>query len=174
MIRVASELEAQLEQWSNNIPNFQNVEGSSDVSDELEFMLHGRVFGFRVLLYRPFLYCAIHSTVQDAIHQAAVPLAQQCLEACVSGLKRASLHRHHGAWYVARQSFAWAALLLAAVKSGNLVLPYGWQEGLAIADGHLEYWEDESSDLKAARQLLSQMQEDVLGAETDLNSSTSI
>lgn len=169
MIRVTSELEAQLEQWSNHIPNFRSAEGSRDISDELEFMLHGRVISFRVLLYRPFLFRAIHSSVQDTTRQAAVPLAQQCLEGCVAGLKRASLHRHHGAWYVARQSFAWAALLLAAAKSGTLILPEGWREALALADAHLGYWEDESPDLKVARELLCQMQDDVLGATENTN-----
>lgn len=59
--------------------------------------------------------------------------------------------------------FAKALLLLAAVKSGKIVVPSEWRASVLVAMTSLKYWESEAPDLHEARLTLETILRDLDG-----------
>ena len=89
---------------------------------------------------------------------------------------RSLLHRHHGLWYDLRSIMTAAIILLALVRSNNaFLIPGGAETLFGSSYGHnragdfkvggklrrvfgaLQYWEDESPDMKRARAVLQEL-----------------
>lgn len=143
--------------------------------DELRFMTQARYLGIKSLLYRPFLYYAIHHHDRSVeTNQVIVPLVQKALISTTKRDKGPRLcHRHHGTWLVARKISTDCLLLLAAKKSGLI----SFNAESIFASGcdfvhafstyleALKYWEWESPDIVRARQVIEELQDDI-GAQT--------
>jgi hypothetical protein len=149
--RIADELDAQVVQWSENIPLALAFEEQTP-SHELTFMLQARFLDLRERIWRPFLYIAIHQTSTEADQLTLTTYAQRSLDYALKHISLASIkRRHHGSWFGPRGLFTKSLLLLAAVKSGKMIVPSEWRSSVDLVMTCLKYWESEASDLQAAR-----------------------
>lgn len=182
MIRVAEELELQITQWYvtewclarnwpadlnlcrfENLPSTLAAVNTADTrntlaTEELQFVLHARLFDFRERIYRPFLYLALHHPAEDGVHQTIAPFVQRCVGACLACLLRGTpRHRHHGTWYENRGMFLKSLLIVAAIKSGKVQVPDLWQQGVNLCIAGFKFWELEAPDLREAREVLENL-----------------
>lgn len=149
--RIAEELDAQVLQWSDNIPKSFAI-GDESSSDELTFMLRARFIDFQERIWRPFLYIQIHTHLPQEDLSTIKVYAEKCVELIQQSLRHASVkHRHHGSWYGARGVFTKSLMLLAAVQSGNVEISSDWTRLIEMSLNLLEYWEGEAPDLRVAR-----------------------
>lgn len=104
-------------------------------------MLEGRVYYLYMLLYRPFLFIAIHSRdgpIDPFIH----PFVQKCLKYCsehTSSRVKTIKHRHHGTWFTARSLLSDGLTILAVVKRMNIDVPRDWPQQIQIIVSYLSY-----------------------------------
>lgn len=122
-------------------------------------MNSGRYFDVQFLLYRPFLYYAIHNhdTGPHSNQFLVQPYARKALETCLRRNDGVALfHRHHGSWYTCRSAITNVLLIAAAKKSGSVPLEplADYQRAVRIAFLELAFWSDESPDLVRPRELL--------------------
>jgi hypothetical protein len=128
---------------------------SPDVHSEALWLVQRRVPELRLLLYRPFLYLAIHQSPSWPHHTVIIPYVEICLDGCIKGaLQGVQRHRHHGTWYVNRIVFSCALMILAAVKSRRVDVPTTWQTAVHTAIAGLSFWEKEAPDLGKGRVIL--------------------
>lgn len=125
----------------------------------------------KALLYRPFLYLAVHSTERTNLSTSAAfeGLVKKALQACVEFISgRGMTHRHHGTWYALRESVSMSLMLLAASRSGLVTRISPSTDGVAqdnmygravqICIEQLRYWEAESPpDIMRAREILEEL-----------------
>jgi len=140
--------------------------------DELRFVTQGRYVGILSLLYRPFLYYAVHHHDRDSeVNHRIEPLVQKALANC-AGCKAGVVidHRHHGTWFACRQITTWALLLLAARKSGLITWDQPWHgasvnmdfaHSFQVAIDTLRYWEAESPDVVRAREAIETLRDEM-------------
>lgn len=144
--------------------------GMEEALDELTYFARGRELCIRALLYRPFLYLAIHAPPRnDAQKMGVRKYAQKALNICVKNNSGYSItHRHHGTWYGLRESISAAFMLLAAKLSGvsndDEVYPdvelsnQVYEHTLEACFQRLRYWEAESpADIRRGRELLEDL-----------------
>lgn len=122
----------------------------------------------KALLYRPFLYLAVHSTERSSpsISAAFEGLVKKALESCVEFISgRGMTHRHHGTWYALRECISMSLMLVAASRSGlitrispspdEMVQDSIYGRAIQICIEQLRYWEAESPpDIMRAREIL--------------------
>jgi len=103
MMNAAEDIEIQMETWYASLPTSIQFDNTvHQASDELRFVTQGRSLLIRGLLYRPFLYYAIHSGQtrtpwdMNGRLQVFVQKALTITVACDTGA--AMTHRHHGTW----------------------------------------------------------------------------
>lgn len=138
--------------------------------DELRYFTQGRYLQIKFLLYRPFLYYALHYTATTNRGDLALPgFVQKSLDSCLtvnSGL--AMTHRHHGTWYGLRNAITAGFMLVAARLGGLVTTADTLQVGQVHenAYGHailaclqrLRYWEAESTgDIRRASEMLQEL-----------------
>ncbi|KAH6695663.1 hypothetical protein F5X68DRAFT_258227 [Plectosphaerella plurivora] len=173
MISAAMTIEDQIELWQFSVPDpirYDNLSSNQEY-DELRLVTEGRERGIKDLLYRPFLYYAVHSTqtLSDATRKAVERLLHKGLESCLwfhSGI--AMTHRHHGTWYGLRGCTISGLMMVAAQMKGFI----SWTEPLGDRDvpqvtsyalamhnalEKLRYWEAESPDIVRARELMEEL-----------------
>ncbi|KAL3478319.1 hypothetical protein BJX99DRAFT_107854 [Aspergillus californicus] len=151
-------LEEQIDVWYSHIPPQISIDQSEGPNNELAHYVRQRAIVYREWIHRPFLYYVIHQPIDDPFIAQATPLARKCLRLCVdTQLLIQPFHRHHGSWYVARNSMTRALLLLAAARSKKIEMPEGWEKALDHALQTLQYWAKEAPDLERAATLLQEM-----------------
>lgn len=134
-------LSSDLDRMVEHIPESVRWRESVNQSDELAFMLEGRVYYLYMLLYRPFLFIAIHSRdgpIDPCIH----PFVQKCLKYCsehTSSRVKTIKHRHHGTWFTARSLLSDGLTILAVVKRMNIDVPRDWPQQIQIIVFCLSY-----------------------------------
>ncbi|KAH7384711.1 hypothetical protein BKA64DRAFT_711831 [Cadophora sp. MPI-SDFR-AT-0126] len=119
MMSAAGDIENQMETWYASLPtSIQFDNRVHQATDELRFMTQGRSLLIRGLLYRPFLYYAIHSNrirIQGDLDTRLQVFVQKALTTSVAcDASTVMTHRHHGTWYSLRESITNALMLLAA------------------------------------------------------------
>jgi len=100
-------------------------------SDELAYMVRGRLIEIKSWIFRPFLFYAIHHRPSDPYHLLIQQYVEKSVETAilnVGGILAAPRHRHHGTWYSMRNASASAFILVAAAKSGWIKIEDGWEE----------------------------------------------
>lgn len=136
--------------------------------DELRLVTLGRTGNMKALLYRPFLYLAVHSTERTNLNKNAAfeGLVRKALQSCVEFISgRGMTHRHHGTWYALRECISMSLMLVAASRSGLITRLSPSAEGVVqdniygravqICIEQLRYWEAESPpDIMRAREIL--------------------
>ena len=112
-------------------------------------MLEGRLYYLYMLLYRPFLFIAIHSG--DGPNDLRIdPFVQKCLKYCsehTSSRVKAIKHRHHGIWFTTRSLLSDGLTILAVVKRMNIDVPRDWPQQIQVIVPYLSYWEAKAPDL---------------------------
>lgn len=142
----------------SHIPPQISIDQSKGLNNELAHYVRQRAMVYREWIHRPFLYYVVHQPLDDPFIAQATPLARKCVQLCVdTQLLIQPFHRHHGSWYVARNSMTRALLLLAAARSKKIEMPNGWEKALDHALHTLQYWAKEAPDLEKAASLLQQM-----------------
>lgn len=124
--------------------------------DELAYHLQARAFEIKERIYRPFLFRIIHQPLEESERVTLQSFVQIHALTCIKLIQQWDIrHRHHGTWIMARQSFASALLLLIAQKAGLLdSLKKECEQIVKLSISTLRYWEAEAPDLKASRQVL--------------------
>ena len=105
-----------------------------------------RIFECRLILYRPFLYYAIHRPTYAANWAAAHQYAEKAIAFCFQGLKiGCSPHRHHGTWFDLHITPTLAICVIAAVKCGTLAerIEPDWEQQIQVCIQRMRYWQDE-------------------------------
>ncbi|KAH6879529.1 hypothetical protein B0T10DRAFT_413101, partial [Thelonectria olida] len=120
----------------------------------------------REMLFQPFLFLTIHSTapLPSIVHD----FAEQCLQACYGLIYLFDIqHRHHGSWLIARDAFRCALCILAASRSGKIVMRQDWCHCIEMAISMIDFWGKEAVDLERLAKILV-----TLYQETDDTSQT--
>ncbi|KAL1632979.1 hypothetical protein SLS56_003266 [Neofusicoccum ribis] len=161
MVRIAHELETQVDQWFQHIPEPLKWHEMEIPPEELAFMVRAREVHMYMFIYRPFLFIAVHRP--EALHDPRVQLlAEKGLRGCVQLSSTATnKHRHHGTYFAGRSLFSAALSILAAVKCGKVSLPPGWRDSLQSILAFLKYWETEAPDLGRARAIIQEIWKEV-------------
>jgi hypothetical protein len=138
--------------------------------DELRLFTRGRESCIRSLLYRPFLYIAVHGSPSDDAQMMKVrTLTRKALEVCIiNNSGHYITHRHHGTWYGLRESMSSGFMLIAAKLSGLVadsavpttgeIEDHVYCHALEACLEKLRYWEAESpADIRRGRELLEDL-----------------
>jgi len=178
MVSAAEEIEAQMESWYASLPTSIRFDNNSDsdhphqapASDELRYVTEGRSLLIRSLLYRPFLYYAIHAQAHGWNPTTTLALQgfiQKSLANCLAvNTGNAMTHRHHGTWYALRESVTTALMLLAAHAADLITTTtveglddnQQYARPLQICVERLRYWEAEAPpDVACAREIIEEL-----------------
>lgn len=157
-IQIASELEQHELLAASTLPDWLRFRGEAD-DREIPWVLHSRALFVRGMLFQPFLFLAIHST-------APLPLVvhdytQRCLQACYDLIYLFDIqHRHHGSWLIARGTFRCSLCIIAASRSGSIVMRQDWRHCIEMAIGIVDFWGKEAIDLERLARLLRSIYEE--------------
>ncbi|RDK44416.1 hypothetical protein M752DRAFT_231354 [Aspergillus phoenicis ATCC 13157] len=162
LCRTAADLESQIDHWSRNLPSIIRFEEwDSAPRFELTYNLQARVLQLRSWLYRPFVYYAIHhnsgQSNEDEEAKRFMRKAIECSFHLISS--KATQHRHHGTWFVARGVLSSALLIIAAIKADKGLVDYlaDWPDLLDQAIRSLSHWASEARDLAYAVVVLANL-----------------
>ncbi|KAI2948955.1 transcriptional regulator family: Fungal Specific TF [Aspergillus niger] len=164
LCRTAADLESQIDHWSRNLPSIIRFEEwDSAPQFELTYNLQARVLQLRSWLYRPFVYYAIHhnsgQSNEDEEAKRFMRKAIECSFHLISS--KATQHRHHGTWFVARGVLSSALLIIAAIKADKGLVDYlaDWPDLLDQAIRSLSHWASEARDLAYAVVVLDNLKQ---------------
>ncbi|OJZ86495.1 hypothetical protein ASPFODRAFT_60479 [Aspergillus luchuensis CBS 106.47] len=162
MCRTAADLESQIDHWSRNRPSIIHFEEwDSAPRFELTYNLQARVLQLRSWLYRPFVYYAIHHDGEQINeNEEAKKFMRKAIECSFHMINsKATQHRHHGTWFVARGVLSSALLIIAAVKADKGLVDYlaDWPDLLDQAIRSLTHWASEARDLAYAAVVLANL-----------------
>ncbi|EKD14457.1 hypothetical protein MBM_07178 [Drepanopeziza brunnea f. sp. 'multigermtubi' MB_m1] len=178
MISVAEEIEAQVDTCHASLPLSIRFDGLEEKTDELRHMTQGRIVEIRRLLYRPFLYYAIHAPHQVRMRwdltSTLKGFVQKCLAAHQAPAGIGLTHRHHGTWYELCEAFSIAMILLAAHMAELITINFQslsspqqaedlsdnqqYARTLQVCVERLRYWEAEASpDIALARRIIEEL-----------------
>ncbi|KAI2912843.1 transcriptional regulator family: Fungal Specific TF [Aspergillus niger] len=164
LCRTATDLESQIDHWSRNLPSIIRFEEwDSAPRFELTYNLQARVLQLRSWLYRPFVYYAIHhNSGQSNEDEEAKRFMRKAIECSFHLINsKATQHRHHGTWFVARGVLSSALLIIAAIKADKGLVDYlaDWPDLLDQAIRSLSHWASEARDLAYAVVVLANLKE---------------
>ncbi|KAK9311942.1 hypothetical protein V1524DRAFT_387052 [Lipomyces starkeyi] len=160
LFEIISEFETQLTMCHRQLVD----EISFDINtlhkhDEIITLLQGRFWETYNYLYRPVLYCAIHTDVE-----VTYPQYREFISTVLDKLFRYSsqsccsiYYRHHGTWLLLRSMFNSSLIILAGLKSGKLLYNDYVKECFMDVLKALRYWETEAPDLKEIIRLLDNL-----------------
>ncbi|PWY69970.1 hypothetical protein BO83DRAFT_390081 [Aspergillus eucalypticola CBS 122712] len=115
----------------------------------------------RSWLYRPFVYYAIHhDDGQTNENEEAMRFMRKAIECSFHMINsKATQHRHHGTWFVARDVLSSALLIIAAAKADKVLVDYlaDWPDLLDQAIRSLTQWALEARDLACAAVVLANL-----------------
>ncbi|GLA90175.1 hypothetical protein AtubIFM56815_005738 [Aspergillus tubingensis] len=162
MCRTAADLESQIDHWFRNRPSIIHFEEwDSAPRFELTYNLQARVLQLRSWLYRPFVYYAIHhDDGQINENEEAMKFMRKAIGCSFHIINsKATQHRHHGTWFVARGVLSSALIIIAAVKADKGLVDYlaDWPDLLDQAIRSLTHWASEARDLAYAAVVLANL-----------------
>ncbi|KAL5313245.1 hypothetical protein ACEPPN_018978 [Leptodophora sp. 'Broadleaf-Isolate-01'] len=169
MLRAADEFERQLSDWFSTLPEpIQFDDFDIRPSHELRFIVQFRALEIKSWLYRPFLYFAIHHVPYDNLNPRLQSLVLKAIDSSIHWiLLRPVRHRHHGSWYVGRLVLSSALSIIAAVKAGITAEKLNdWRDIIREAILAMQFWEDESPDLKKGKEVLELFYAEIGGQNT--------
>ncbi|KAK7424101.1 hypothetical protein QQX98_000711 [Neonectria punicea] len=153
-------LKEQMAIWYSHIPSQLDLAHREGVNNELAHYVRARAFTYQEWIHRPFLYYVVHQPKDDPYIAQAMPLAEKCLDLTVQCQAMVHpFHRHHGTWFIARNSMARASILLAAAMSKKVKMPEGWRGVVESALLVVQYWQDEAPDLRKAGEIVRDLLE---------------
>lgn len=158
LLQTAEELDRQLTEWHRTLPELISFDVELPTDSELAYHLKARYLEVRERIYRPFLYRNIHKRGDPTEQVSLRPLAQMHASTCAKLIQHWDIrHRHHGTWFMVRQSFTAALLLLAAQRSELMTDEDTCERSIQHTLSTLRFWEAEAPDLKASRLILEDL-----------------
>lgn len=118
------------------------------LTNKLALLLYARILELKCLIYRPFLYHAVHSTMNDREQAEISPFVEKGLSCHFLAITIGYLHyRNHITYYHFRTSTASALCIMAIVKSRkvNTVHEMDWRGGVEGLIKKIRYWEDQAA-----------------------------
>lgn len=167
LIPIVVEFERQVQTWREHIPlniNFPDV--PQPATTEWQHYSRGRYYRVLELMYRPFVFSAIHVPGCSA---TVLELAHKGLSNGFKYLQHCHLtHRNHGLWLQLRNELKETCLLLAAARS-NLDMPVGWYSGVKKTLESFEYWRAEFPPCQSYRDVVVAMDSScTMGEDRDM------
>lgn len=155
--------------------------------DELRWVTRARSSIIRGLLYRPFLYHAVHRERQrnSELDSRLTEYVQKALEVCLElSPSEGMTHRHHGSFYGVREALSASLMLIAASKAGliswteparppdfgspddhgNLTTETRYGRAVRVSMERMEYWGAENPDSSRCLEIMRTL----LGADPGL------
>ena len=156
--------------------------------DELRWVTRACSSIIRGLLYRPFLYYAVHCGQQRSpeLNSRLTHLVQEALQVCLElSPGEGMTHRHHGGFYSVHEALAASLMLIAASKSGlvswtgpstprdfaspddghdNLTQETRYGRAVRVSMDRMEYWGTENADAGRCLEIMRTL----LGADAGL------
>lgn len=158
LLQTAEELDRQLTEWHRTLPELISFDIELPADGELAYHLQARFLEVRERIYRPYLYRSIHKRGDTTEQMSLRPLVQMHASTCMKLIQHWNIrHRHHGTWFMVRQSFTAALLLLAAQRSGVITDEESCERSVQHTLCTLRFWEAEAPDLKASRLILEDL-----------------
>jgi hypothetical protein len=158
LLQTATELDRQLTEWHRTLPELISFDVELSADSELAYHLQARFLEIRERIYRPFLYRIAHKGGSMTDQGALSPLVQLHASTCAQLIQHWDVrHRHHGTWFMVRQSFTAALLLLAAQRSRVIADEESCERSVQHTLSTLRFWEAEAPDLKASRLILEDL-----------------
>ncbi|RSL91448.1 hypothetical protein CDV31_015465 [Fusarium ambrosium] len=164
LIRQYYECEGQVSSWHRQIPTLVQFEENVFPDDELAQGLQARASLWREYTLRPILYYVLHAPEGQDVSSEALSLAAKEIQICVTTIQRCSFYgRHGGIWFVCRNIFTAACLILAAALHPHRVQPPPeWQGIVKLGIQILGRWGQEAQDVKAMRDILDHIYQEIL------------
>lgn len=121
----------------------------TDQYEPFRFILNGHFLDCQEAMYWHF----VDEGMRGRVGQSDEKSIRKGLKVCVDRIQqnhKGFYHRHHGTWLMLRSCTRSALVLLAAARSVDLTsfLPLGWKEGVVDVTKMLEFWKDESRDVR--------------------------
>ncbi|KAJ4990209.1 fungal specific transcription factor domain-containing protein [Stagonosporopsis vannaccii] len=161
LVKNAHSFEEQLSSWMESLPpeiQFTGPAAELVCKNEHRFVLRQRYAYICSLLYRPFLYIAVHSPSSACLPKIVIELAHKAIRhALALNDDIGARYRFEGTWAMCRLAGANILLLCAAKKarllSQSTLLAIGREWGdlttaLEMDKVRLKYWSQESVDLR--------------------------
>jgi hypothetical protein len=147
----------------SHLPPSIKFDSSKYPDKELTFYLQARFDDWRECISRPFLYNYLHADRDQQHPPSIIDISQREVELCSNAILRNMHHqRHGGTWFIARNSFRSAVLILAvAVRNGDVRPPGNWRELVRLALMTLERWCSGVEDLVRMKGVLERLFEAV-------------
>jgi hypothetical protein len=146
--------------------------------DILRYVLRGHMLDIREFVRFPAIHAVLSSPASvspDTASATCIKLARELLDTAVERIRanrEGWYHRHQGTWLGAR-SCARSALHLVGMalkcqKAAELtnssghdlqreMLPHDWEEAVELVIDLLDYWSDESTDMKRLSNILKEL-----------------
>ncbi|KAK5199920.1 hypothetical protein LTR92_000461 [Exophiala xenobiotica] len=175
MARSAASFEVQLEAWQRSLPEpIQFKDLAVPELDELRSVTRGRYLGILGVVYRPFLYFAIHHPHDQSFEteQLIRPLIRKGLANLVEATLNLSVeHRHHGTWLKCRGVATFALVLLATKRGGlfpddananyqHIDPDFSVDRSVQKCVDGLKLWERESPDIAKAVEVIQSLRQE--------------
>ena len=129
---------------------------TSALHTSLRFILYGHLIDCYELMYWPFIVDCIHGRLRCS--PEAEEYARKGFLLCVQRIEKNEsgfYKRHHGTWLMLRSCTRSAFVLVAGARSGvSYLLPNNWKVVVRKVIHLLEYWQEESSDIRDRRDIL--------------------
>ena len=154
-IGAVQQFEEQLEECCAGLPPLIQFDHSHIPDEELPYLIRSRVLEIKTLMYAPFLYHSTHTASGAPCNHNIQQFAEKCIKFSLLRMKgEPTRHRHHGTWYGLRNFLTHCLWILAAVRSGNIVVPGNWRENVEAGIGKMRFWEMEGPGVSRAIQVL--------------------
>lgn len=167
LVPIVAEFERQAETFREFLPPaIQFPDVPQVASTEWKQYSRGRYYRLLELMYRPFLFTAIHEP--NSCSPVVKNLAEKALVNALRYLQHShTSHRHHGLWLQLRHELREASLLLAGSRSPALRMPEGWEVGIAKALATFDYWSWEFPSCRTYADVILTLSESPLTNATD-------
>jgi hypothetical protein len=142
-----------------HIPALLQFEDSSAANEELSQGLQGRAAIWREYVLRPVFYYVLHASKDQHVPSEAYDLAAKEIRICTATIQRCSFNqRNGGIWFVCRNIFTAACLILAAALHPYRVQPpQKWQGLVELAIQTLHRWGNAAHDVQRMGDVLYHM-----------------
>ncbi|KAG5804342.1 hypothetical protein H9Q74_009886 [Fusarium xylarioides] len=148
LVSAVSQIEDQLDNWAQTMPLMAQITMGALPTNKLALLLYARIVELKCLIYRPFLYHAVHSNMSDRELAEISSFIDKGFSCHFLAITIGYLHyRNHITYYHFRSSTGSALCILALVKSRKVhtVHEMDWRGSVKGLIEKIRYWEDEAA-----------------------------
>ncbi|KAJ3550109.1 hypothetical protein NM208_g145 [Fusarium decemcellulare] len=160
LIHQFNESEKQRNIWRQHLPSIVQFDENVVPDNEFAFGLRGRFLEWHELILRPILYYILHLPCDQAAPPECITLAERAVHLYTQRIDEYQhTLRHGGSWFVTRRIFAYASMILAAVRDPNrrISVPSTWKLAVLTALRTLKFWGRDAPDVRHMTATLDHM-----------------